>query len=142
MHRHTNSLKSLICKIDVSAFAAVMFALVAMFVIPATTVYDLPSHVSVDFAKASHPVAMQGELREDAVEVAVTRDGQIYFGRDRIPLDALPAAIRERLSRGAERRVYIRADARARYGTVAGVLDEVRSAGIENVAFLVDQRER
>jgi biopolymer transport protein ExbD len=39
-----------------------------------------------------------------------------------------------------ERKIYIRADARARWGTVKVVLDGVRAAGILRVAFLVDSR--
>jgi len=38
-------------------------------------------------------------------------------------------------------KVYIRADKRARYGAVIEVLDRVRSAGIENIAFLVDEQK-
>jgi biopolymer transport protein ExbD len=42
--------------------------------------------------------------------------------------------------RGVERKVYIVADMRAKWGAVKIVLDGVRSAGILRVAFLVDQR--
>ena len=136
---YSNSLKKLICRIDVSAFAAVMFALVAMFLAPATVV-DLPKHASVDFAKVLHPAPMTGADREDALEIAVTRDGQIWLGTNQVNAEYLPAAIRERVSHGAERKVYIRADMRAKYGTVKLALNSVRSAGIENVAFLVDKR--
>ena len=49
--------------------------------------------------------------------------------------------IRSRLkNRDVERKVYIRADMRARYGAVKTVLDGVSSAGILRVAFLLDQR--
>jgi biopolymer transport protein TolR len=136
----SNSLKSLICRIDVTAFAGVMFALVAMFLLPAEIVVDFRGP-SADLTKISHPIPMPAAVREDALEVAITRDGKLYLGRDQIRLERLPAEIQERLSHGAERRVYIRADMRARYGTVKQVLDSVRSAGIENIAFFVDQRQ-
>jgi biopolymer transport protein TolR len=136
----SNSLKNLICRIDVSAFAAVMFALVAMFLAPAAVV-DVHTHMPVDFAKVGHPVAMRSADRDDAIDVAITRDGQVWLGRDHVLLESLPQTIRERVSQGAERKVYIRADARARYGTVTRVLEGVRSAGIENIAFLVDERK-
>jgi biopolymer transport protein ExbD len=41
--------------------------------------------------------------------------------------------------RGVERKVYIVADSRAKWGAVKVVLDGVRSAGILRVAFLVNQ---
>jgi biopolymer transport protein TolR len=120
-----------------------MFALVGMFLLPAMVVVDSPrdaAHIAVDFAKASNPKEMPYADREDALVVAITRDGQVWFDRDRITAENLPAAIRERVSLGAERRVYIRADMRARYGLVVRVLGSVRAAGIEKVAFLVDAR--
>jgi biopolymer transport protein TolR len=133
---YPKALKQLICGIDVTAFAAVLLALVAMFMV--RTQPDVREHISVDFAKVSHPRLMQAADREDALEIAVTRDGQVYFGLDRIMIDQLPAKIRERLNQGAERKVYIRADARGKFGWVKQILDRVHSAGIENVAFLVD----
>jgi biopolymer transport protein ExbD len=86
-------------------------------------------------------VPMQGAMREDALEVAVARAGRVYLGRRQVDLDRLPVAIREGVSHGAERKVQIRADARARYGVVTRVLDSVRSAGVEKIVFLVDARK-
>ena len=48
----------LICRIDVTAFASVMLALVAMFILPARFGGDLPKSVPVDLAKVSNPVAV------------------------------------------------------------------------------------
>lgn len=137
--RH-NSLGRLICRIDVAALAAVMFALLATFLGQYVNLPDLPRGVSVDMAKVSHPAAMPAALREDALEVAVTRDGKVWLGGDQVLLNSLPQAIRERVRLGAERKAYIRADKRARYGEVKQVLDRVRSAGIENIAFIVGER--
>lgn len=142
LKRQIRSATNLICRIDFSAFAGVMLALVAMFVLPARIVVDTPrgaAYIPVDLAKVSHPDDMMGASREDALIVAITRDGQVWFGTDRIAPENLPAAIHERVSRGAERKVYIRADMRARYRGVSQVLGNVRAAGIENVAFLVDR---
>jgi biopolymer transport protein TolR len=121
-----------------SAFAGVMCALVAMFILPARVEVDLP-HVSVDLAKVSNPTDMWEADREDALVVAITRDGNVWLATDRIKLENLPTAIQERVSRGAERRVYIKADKRARYGGVKKVLACVRTAGIDKVAFIVDR---
>lgn len=115
-----------------------MFALVAMFLLPALIV-DHPRVASVDLAKVSHSIDLRAAVREDALVVAVERDGRVWFGSDRINPEHLPNAIRERLQHGAERKVYIRADARAKYSSVVTVLDNVRSAGIEDVAFVLEQ---
>jgi len=120
-----------------------MFALVAMFLLPATVVVDSPRdawHIAVDYPKASHSKELHAANREDALLVAITRDGKVWFDTDQITLENLPVAIRERLKHGAEEKVYIRADMRARYGLVVRVLDRVQAAGIEHVAFIVSER--
>jgi biopolymer transport protein TolR len=129
-----------ICRIDVTAFAAVMFALVAMFLLPAMMIVDHRG-AGVDLPKVGHPIPMPLALREDAPMVAVLRDGSIWFGTDRLMADQLPSKIREALSRGAERRIYLRADARARYGGVAKALNYVQASGVENVVILAEQRK-
>jgi len=118
----------------------VIFALVARFLLPAEIVVDVRGP-SVDLTKISHPIPLPAAVREDALEVASTRDGKLYLGRDQIRLERLPAEIQAGVSHQAEPRVYLRADMRARYGTVKQLLDSVRSAGIENIAFFVNQRQ-
>jgi len=117
--------------------AMVVFVVLLIFM-------TVPTHhngVSVDLAHVSHPVPMPGALREDAMKVTIRRDGKVYFGSDQINVIDLPAKVLDRLKdRGVERKIYVVADMRARWGTVKMVLDGVRSAGIIRVAFLVDQR--
>jgi len=64
----------------------------------------------------------------------------MYFGKNKTRPSDLPAQIREGVARGAEKKIYIRADARVRYVTVLEVLDAVRSSGVERVAFLAERR--
>jgi biopolymer transport protein ExbD len=93
---HSKSAR-LICRIDVIAFAGVMFALVAMFLLPATIVVDSPRSAAglpVEMAKTSHPITLRGANREDAMLVAVQRDGRIWFDRDQITPDQLPLTSR------------------------------------------------
>jgi biopolymer transport protein TolR len=136
----TSSLRRLICHVDMTAFAAVMFALVAMFLGRAAVV-DVHDRIVVDLAQVSHPASIPKELREDVMEVGIARDGSVYFNHDRVPLDAIKDRILASVNRGAEHKVYIRADLRAHYGSVKQVAEAVRSAGIEDIAFVV-QRKR
>jgi biopolymer transport protein ExbD/biopolymer transport protein TolR len=76
----------------------------------------------------------------DAMAVAITRDQRIYFGAEQLTTMQLTRKIRERVAQGTNRKVYIKADARVRYGTVLEVLDDVRSAGILRIGILTDER--
>jgi biopolymer transport protein TolR len=129
----------LICGIDVTAFVSVMLVLVFTFMIG--KIFDTfhPGN-SVDLAKVSSPVSMRGANREDATIVSIRRDGKLFFRSDLVMPDQLAAKIRESVDHGSERKVYIRADAHAKYEKVAEVLDGVHAAGIEKIGFLVEQR--
>jgi biopolymer transport protein TolR len=123
------------CRIDVSAFAAVLCGL--LFAFMAAT--PLPhSGVSVDLTKSQHSRRLPGALREDALRVVVTRDGRFYLGNQGVAPEELPGHIRVGIGGGGEARVYILADARVQYGEVKMVLDQIRLAGVENVGFLTE----
>ena len=83
---------------------------------------------------------MQNALRDDAVKIYLTKDGSIYLCNQRVSAEGLSQQIRDSFASGAERRVYLAVDARARYWEVGTVLDEVRAAGIDHVGLLAEPR--
>jgi biopolymer transport protein ExbD/biopolymer transport protein TolR len=133
---HRNA--KLICRIDMSAFLGIQIFLLVLF-FPLNTI-DLPNGASVDYPKASRPVAEPRALREDALIVAVTCDGTVFFDEHKVRIEDLHGKIRDRLIQGAEPKVYIRADARARYRAVADVLYVVRESGVEDIGVLAEER--
>lgn len=141
LRRHQRSAK-LFSDFNTLAFASVMSMVVLVPLVLFMT-YTTPHHgISADLPKVSHSVSMPGALREDAMKITITRDGMAFFGSERIDPVNLPAKIQDRLKdRGVERKVYIVADMRARWGGVKHVLDAIRSAGILRIAFLVSQRK-
>jgi biopolymer transport protein ExbD/biopolymer transport protein TolR len=78
--------------------------------------------------------------KEDALVVAVMRDGKVYFGNDQIAPDQLTNKIKDKLANKVDKRVYVRADARAKFGSVVEVVDNVRAAGVDDLGLLTDQR--
>jgi biopolymer transport protein ExbD len=130
-----NRKNELLCRIDMWGFVSVMLAL--LFLLMPWTVVD-GNAAAADLVSVRHSTRMPGALKEDALRVVVTRDGTIYFREHRIALEDLPNEIREGLRSGAERKVYIAVDARAKFGDVPAVLDKIRLAGVEKVAFLTE----
>jgi biopolymer transport protein ExbD len=123
--------------IDVSVLAAILVALLFVFIMKGPSHGDLPIGSIANLPHAEHAVPMPGASREDALHVTVQMDGIVYLGNQRITLDQLAGKLREAVSGGAESKVYIDADRRARYVAVLEALDSVKAAGIERVAFLV-----
>lgn len=73
------------------------------------------------------------------MKILVVRDGTIYFGNGRVAAEDLTGQIEERVRNGAEKKVYLVVDARAKFGSAEKVLDQIRLAGIREVSFLTDQ---
>lgn len=116
----------------------VLFAVLILFMADTR-----PHHggISVDMPKVTHPVSMRGVERDDAMTVVVTRNGHVFFRNEQISVDGLPVKLGDHMKNPAvERRVYIKADARASWGSVKLVLDAVRAAGVLRIAILADQR--
>jgi biopolymer transport protein ExbD/biopolymer transport protein TolR len=122
-------------------FASVMSLVVFVLLLMFLTIPTVFHSGSVDLPKVLHPVFMPGANREDAMIVNITRDGKLYFGSEQVTT----ATLRERMAdhlkdHSVERKVYIKADMRARWGAVKQVVDSVRMVGLMRIAFLVDQR--
>jgi biopolymer transport protein ExbD/biopolymer transport protein TolR len=101
----------------------------------------LQKGISVDMAKVNNPTPMQDADKEDALLVSVMRDGTIYFGSDKVAVDSLTGKVKDRLANKTNKEVYLKADARAHYGNVVGVVDAVRAAGVDDVGLLTEQRK-
>ena len=129
-----------ICEINVAAFAGIQLVLWCTIISPDLRFFQDFRQPTTDLAKMIHAESMRAANREDALIVAVERTGDVWLSNEKIAPKSLPQAVLEGLKKGAERKVYVRADVRAKYGRVREVLELVRSTGIENVAFLVDQQ--
>jgi biopolymer transport protein ExbD/biopolymer transport protein TolR len=101
----------------------------------------LQKGVSVDLAKTNNPVQMPDADKEDALLVAVTRDGKVFFGSDQISPDQLTNKVKDKLANRVDKRVFVRADARTKYGNVVEVVDNVRAAGVDQLGLLTEQRK-
>jgi TonB family protein len=78
--------------------------------------------------------------RDDAVILTVTREGQLPQN----PVDLITVAgqVKDRLANRLDKTVYVRADASARYGTVAEVFGQLRTAGVDIVGLLTSGTPR
>jgi len=125
--------------INVTPMVDVMLVLLIIFMVITPM---LQKGVSVDLAKVNNPQAMPDAEKEDALIVAVMRDGAVFLGNDKLPVDQLTGKIKDRIANRVDKRVYVRADARAKYSSVVGVVDNVRAAGVDQLGLLTDQRKQ
>ena len=124
--------------INVTPMVDVMLVLLIIFMV----VTPMLQHgVPVDMAKVNNPTDMHDADKEDALLVAVTRDDKVFFGTDPVKVDELTEKIKDKLANRTDKRVFLKADMRAKFGWVVEVVDNVRAAGVDQLGLLTDQKK-
>ncbi|MBI1740883.1 MAG: biopolymer transporter ExbD [Acidobacteriales bacterium] len=124
--------------INVTPMVDVMLVLLIIFMVVTPM---LQKGVSVDMAKVNSPAPMPDADKEDALLVAINREDKIFFGTEPIKVDDLTQRVKDRLANKTDKRVFIKADARAKFGWVVEVVDNVRAAGVDQLGLLTDQKK-
>jgi biopolymer transport protein ExbD len=125
--------------INVTPMVAVMLVLLIIFMVITPM---LQKGVSVDMAKTNNPIQMPDADKEDSLLISVMRTGDIFFGTEKVTPDQLATKVKDRLANKADKRVFVKADARAKYKSVVEVVDNVRSAGVDQLGLLTEQRKQ
>lgn len=124
--------------INVTPMVDVMLVLLIIFMVVTPM---LQKGAAVDLAKVNNPNPMPDADKEDALLVAIMRDGKVFFGSDQIQPDALTQKIKDKLAAKSGQIVYVKADKRAKFGTVADTVDNVRAAGVDSIGLLTDKKQ-
>jgi len=122
--------------INVTPLVDVMLVLLIIFMVITPM---LQKGVSVDLARVNNPHPMAAADKEDATVLAITRDGKIYLGSDTITLDKITTQVKDRVADKLDKTVYVKSDARAKYGDVVAVVDAVRAAGVDSLGLLTEK---
>ena len=124
--------------INVTPMVDVMLVMLIIFMVITPL---LSKGVSVDMSKTKNPIAMQAADKEDAVLVAVTRDGRVFLspGNAQLKPEDLPNKVKDLLTNKLDKTVYIKSDRRAKYSVVTDVVDNLRAAGVDQLGLLTEQ---
>jgi biopolymer transport protein TolR len=124
--------------INVTPMVDVMLVLLIIFMVITPM---LQNKVAVDMAKVENPTPMPDADKEDAIVVAITRDGGVFLGQNKIATSELGSKVRDKLADTPGKTIFIRADARAQFRAVEDAIDAVRSAGVDEVGLLTNKRD-
>jgi len=124
--------------INVTPMVDVMLVLLIIFMVITPM---LQNKVQIDMARVDNPINMPDADKEDALVVAVTRDGRIFLGQNPVDPSQLGSLVRDKLADKTDKMIYFRADARAQYKVVEDAIDDARTAGVEEIGLLTQRRE-
>jgi biopolymer transport protein ExbD len=126
-----------VADINVTPMVDVMLVLLIIFMVITPM---LTKGTTVDLVRTKHDIAMQAADKEDAVLIAVTRNGSVFLspGNIKVTSDQLPEKVRDLLTNKTDKMVYIKADMRAKYSSVEDVVDNVRAAGVDQIGLITE----
>jgi len=127
----------IVADINVTPMVDVMLVLLIIFMVITPL---LSKGQTVELTKAKNAIAMKEADAEDAILVAVTRNGETFLmpGNDKVTPEELPSRVSDLLTGRLDKTVYIKSDARARYGAVQDVVDFLRGAGVDELGLLTE----
>jgi biopolymer transport protein ExbD len=123
-------------EINVTPMADVMLVMLIIFMVVTPM---LQKAFPVELSKTANPSDMPTADQDDAVLVAVTRDGNFYLGQNKVSIDELATKVTDLLSNKFDKTVFVKGDARAKYGDVKQVVDNLRNAGVDKVGLLTER---
>jgi biopolymer transport protein ExbD len=123
---------------NVIPMADIMLVLLIIFMVVTPM---LQKTLPVDMARVNNAKEMQDADKDDAIIVAITRDGSIYLKNTKISKDDITGQVKDMISARLDKTVYVKSDARAKYGDVVAVVDEIRSAGVDQLGLLTEQNQ-
>ncbi len=68
--------------------------------------------------------------------------GDVYLGSTKSDVTQIADQVRDRIANKLDKTVFVKSDGRAKYGDVVKVVDEIRSAGVDNVGLITDRAEQ
>jgi biopolymer transport protein ExbD/biopolymer transport protein TolR len=129
--------------INVTPMVDVMLVLLIIFMVITPM---LNNKVNVDLPIVSASTIMENANKEDAITIAVTRDGKTFLGGDQISLGDIGTKVADLVAKktdpSADKSVYLRADQRANYGKVMDTIDAIRTAGVSQLNLLTDMNAK
>jgi biopolymer transport protein TolR len=123
---------------NVIPMADIMLVLLIIFMVVTPM---LTKGLSVELAKVNNPNDMPDADKDDAVIIGVSASGDVYLGSTKSDITQIADQVRDRISNKNNKTVYVKSDGRAKYGDVVKIVDEIRSAGVDNVGLLTDKSD-
>ena len=123
---------------NVIPMADIMLVLLIIFMVITPM---LQKTTPVDLAMTNNAHDMKDADKDDAIVVAVTRDGSIFLNNSKVGKDDITGQVKDKLTNRLDKTVYVKSDARAKYGDVVGVVDEIRSAGVDSLGLLTERAQ-
>jgi biopolymer transport protein ExbD len=121
-------------RIEIIPLIDIMFFLLASFMMVSLQL-DRTQNIKVNPPGAFMAAA---DFKPDMINIAVDTNGRVWLQKRNVTLPQLEGALSNRFRFDTNLPVYISGDTATRHGDMCDVLEAVRRAGVQRVAFMVD----
>ena len=122
--------------INVTPMADIMLVLLIIFMI---TTPLLQSGITVNLPKARHCLYVKPD---EQVVAALTREGRLYLAKKLVSEEELGQDLGRRFEGEINKRVYLKADNAVSYGRVVQIVNQLRSAGVEQIGLMTEKEKQ
>jgi biopolymer transport protein ExbD len=131
---------AVVSDINVTPMVDVMLVLLIIFMVITPM---LSKGQAVTMVKTKNDIKMQEADKEDAVLIAITRDGKTFLspGNALVQPSDLGAKVKDLQTNRSDKTVYVKADARARFSAVTDVIDNLRTAQVDTVGLITENTQ-
>jgi len=121
-------------RIEIIPLIDIMFFLLASFMMVSLQL-DRTHNIKVALPDA---FKFSADFKPDMINIAVDTNGGVWLEKTNLTLAQLDTALSNRFRLDTNLPVYISGDTATRHGDMCNVLEAVRRAGVQKVAFMVD----
>ncbi len=122
--------RTVLSEINVTPLVDVMLVLLIIFMVTAPMMQqglevELPETANSGVSTTDEPFIL-----------VIKKDGSLYAGQSRLQMETLGTKLKAIFATRKNKQIYIQADARVNYGTVAEAMGEIRAAGIYQIGMI------
>ena len=130
--RRGRARRGALSEINVTPLVDVMLVLLIVFMISAPL---LTAGIPLELPKTE-----AGALQDQSqpLTVSVRADGQIFVGETEVPFGALAPRLREMAGPDTKKPIFVRADGKASYATVAQVMAALSTSGFTSINLITE----
>jgi biopolymer transport protein TolR len=118
-----------LAEINITPLVDVVLVLLVIFMLTAP-VLQSGIQVNVPHTKTVHEITQQRTV------VTIDKDQTVYLNDKPVNLNELPSLLRAQNTNTTHTTIYLRADAKVSWGTMATVMDAIKQSGITNVSVV------
>ncbi|WP_018247680.1 ExbD/TolR family protein [Orenia marismortui] len=121
-------------ELNLAPMIDVVFLLLIFFIVASTlNIREVKENIQLPKTQARE------EKNSNEVKIYITKEANIYLGKDKVELEDLALKLEEKLKDNSQKNISIFADQQVAFQEVIGVMDAAKKADVDNLSFALEE---